>query len=345
LKPGQLQSTSSIPFYLAIDVSILLPPIRTIPNVTLIDLTSLFLLTASHFPPSSKDLEAVVFLPLFIKGIGAYISHMDKSVRRCGMLVAEVVAHMAGKKLDFGDWDGDDSGKLWCRQMRDLIKARDVDANILVLDGALGQNGAGTSSTTTTIPVDRVPPTEPPVAPTKATFITPKSGYDSDDSLVGYISPGSSRSASPTQSELEEIEKDPTLTVGVKKVPRPVYLAQLGDLIRGTGPKLGSDEPQEADKIEMALNCGEELIRKKRGYGTELGMNPLIPLLTQSHLLAAENAVNLVYGFLALHDNFDSLGFDEKRQGAMNGLIACAPKKAAPCVPSYSVHPSIIYIE
>lgn len=49
-------------------------------------------------------------------------------------------------------------------------------------------------------------------------------------------------------------------------------------------------------------------------------------------MVAEENTVNLVYGFLALHDNFDLPGFDEKRQGALNALVACAPKKAAPCV-------------
>lgn len=48
--------------------------------------------------------------------------------------------------------------------------------------------------------------------------------------------------------------------------------------------------------------------------------------------ITAENAVNLVYGFLALHDNFNSPGFDEKRQGAMNALIACAPRIASPFV-------------
>ncbi|KAF5358532.1 hypothetical protein D9756_001830 [Leucocoprinus leucothites] len=281
-------------------------------------LTSLFLLTVSHFPPSSKDLEAVVFSPLFMQGIGTYISHLDTSVRRCGMLTAEIIASMTNKKLSFEDWDGDDSGKPWCRQMRELIKGRDVDADLSALDAASSQPTVKPTVTTTpTIKSDVSRSiTEPRVPPTKATFITPETGHDSDDSLTGYASPGSSRSVSPTPSELEEIEKDPTLAVGVKKAPRPVYLAQLGDLIRGTGAKLGKDEPHEADKIEMALNVGEELIRKKKDYGTEL----------------AENAVNLVYGFLALHDNFDSPGFDEKRQGAMNALVACAPRNAAPAL-------------
>jgi hypothetical protein len=60
--------------------------------------------------------------------------------------------------------------------------------------------------------------------------------------------------------------------VTAKKVARPVYLKQLGDLLRSSGGKTSSDDPHEADKIEMGLNCAEELIRKKRDYGTELGM-------------------------------------------------------------------------
>lgn len=204
----------------------------------------------------------MVFSPLFMQGIGNYISHLDTSVRRCGMLTAEIIAQLTNKKLSFGDWDGDDSGKPWCRQMRDLIRKRDVDADT----GALQDRLTKASSTTGTPNTGLFPK-----VPAKAAFITSETGYDSDDSLTGYASLGSSRSASPTPSELEEIEKDPTLHVGVKKVARPVYLAQLGDLIRGTGTRLGSDEPQEADKIEMALDCGEELIRKRKEYGTELG--------------------------------------------------------------------------
>jgi telomere length regulation protein len=33
------------------------------------------------------------------------------------MLAAEVVATRAGKNLDFGDWDGDDDGKPWTRDL------------------------------------------------------------------------------------------------------------------------------------------------------------------------------------------------------------------------------------
>jgi telomere length regulation protein len=187
------------------------------------------------------------------------------------MLVAEVVAHRADKKLDFGDWDGDGTGKAWTRELRFLITARDIDADIDIEEPALSSNTV--DSVVKEICTDSAPQPFDNLKETHRQLpivATANTGYDSDDSLTGYASP-SSRSTSPTPSELEEIEHDPSLRVGVKKIPRPVYLAQLGELVRSTSG-LNSNEPeQEADKMEMALNCGEELIRKKQGYGMELG--------------------------------------------------------------------------
>ena len=181
------------------------------------------------------------------------------------MLAAEVAANLAGKKLDFGDWDGDDYGKAWARELRKLLKVRDVDASIDILEAS--KPDAEDAEQTKLSPNI---PSGLGVA-SRLTLKEPSAGYDSDDSLAGYASPGSSRSPSPTPSDLEAIEKEPSLNVGVKKVPRPVYLAQLGELFRSTGGPKSSDDPHEADKIEMALTCAEELIRKKKGYGTELG--------------------------------------------------------------------------
>jgi telomere length regulation protein len=185
---------------------------------------------------------------------------MDNTVRHCGMLVAEVVAQNAGKKLDFHDWVGDDAGKPWTRELRQLIKVRDVDTLLDVPESSHSRQDGSESS------AEPPPPKRPRQKQSEAT-----SGHESDDSMTGYASSTSSRSPSPTPSELDEIEKDPTLQVGVKKIPRPVYLAQLGEMVRSTGGLKANDASQEADKIEMALNCAEELIRKRRNYGTELG--------------------------------------------------------------------------
>ena len=44
----------------------------------------------------------------------------------------------------------------------------------------------------------------------------------------------------------------------------------------------------------------------------------------------AENATNLALVTLALNDPFNLDDFDEKRQGLLNALVACAPKQVGP---------------
>ena len=173
------------------------------------------------------------------------------------MLVAEEVAHRTGKELDFKDWDGDDGGKPWAREVRQLFAHKDVDVqeHQLVIEEIIEEDAFE-------------PPDESAQLPQPS--LSPPEDYDSDDSLTGYAAP-SSRSPSPTLSELAEIERDPTLHVGKVKIVPPVYLAQLGEMIRGTSGLKTGQESQEAEKVEIALNVAEELIRRKRGYGTELG--------------------------------------------------------------------------
>ncbi|KAF8270409.1 telomere length regulation protein-domain-containing protein [Lactarius quietus] len=249
-------------------------------------LTLLLLNVISHLPSSSATLQDLAISGPFIRSIGTYIGHLDPSIRRCGMLVAEEAAHRTGKELDFKDWDGDDGGKPWAREVRQLFAHKDVDVQEyqLAVEEIIEEEAFE-------------PPDES--AQISQSSATPPEDYDSDDSLTGYAAP-SSRSPSPTLSELAEI------------VP-PVYLVQLGEMIRGTSGLKTDQESQEAEKVEIALNVAEELIRRKRGYGTELD----------------ENAVNLVHALVGLHDNYDLDGFDAKRQGALNALVACCPQKAA----------------
>ncbi len=193
------------------------------------------------------------------------------------MLVGEEVARGSGKTLNFGGWDGqaegDGDGRLFCRKIRELTRERDADCEedlaVIELEPENLQDfvqeimsPASTTATETRRTSSRKP-----------TITTLPSGYDSDDSLTGYISsPSSSRSPSPTPSELAEIEKDPTLNVTKTKVVRPVYLAQLGEMVRPTSGVKAEEGPEEVTKIEVALGVAEELIRKKRAYGTELGV-------------------------------------------------------------------------
>ncbi|KAJ4488144.1 telomere length regulation protein-domain-containing protein [Lentinula aciculospora] len=266
--------------------------------------TSIFLLTISYFPSLSPELISLVLSADFINGISVYINSMDNTIRHCGMLVAEVAAQRAGKSLDFKDWDGDDNGKPWARNLRALLANRDIDVD------ADGLDERDTFPDVVASGAAQVEKSEPRKAAIKS------GGYDSDDSITGYDSVPSSRSNSPTPSELEEIEKDPSLNIGRNKIPRPVYLAQLGAMLRSMGGMAKDNVAEEADRIEIALGCAEELIRRKKDYGTEL----------------EENAVNLAYGLAGLQDNYDLDNFNDLRQNALTALVACCPRKAAPCI-------------
>ncbi|KAH8107150.1 telomeric DNA binding protein [Cristinia sonorae] len=288
--------------------------------------TAFLLLTLSYLPSSSAAPGAVNDLalsPPFVTATSAYIGHLDPSIRRCGMLVAEEVARGAGKSLNFGDWEGDKDGRAWCRSLRLLL--RQVDSEVAIAEDSDDENEDEAIAD---------PISQPRSPSPKRHFGQPKAEtvYDSDDSLTGYASsPRSSRAASPTPSDLDEIEKDPTLRVGQKKVARPVYLAQLGEMIRPTSGMKADGEGGAVTKVEIALNSAEELIRRKRNYGTELGvLNSSECPECSPDSCADENAVNLVYGFIGLQDNYELEGFSQKRQAALNALVACSPRTAAP---------------
>ncbi|TEB06292.1 hypothetical protein FA13DRAFT_1807224 [Coprinellus micaceus] len=273
-------------------------------------LTSLLLLAASYFKIDSQPMRDLSFNPAFIQGVSRYLGRQDASVRRCGLLVGREIARMSGKSLEFGVWDGDDSGKVWARTLRRLIQGRDVDV-------VLGTVDAETAPKATPGVVDDAE-VEEFVSPAERKAAMVEEVEERQPEKVQFKSTAQG-SASPSPSEIEEIEKDPTLNVAVK-VQRPVCLRQLGDLLRGTGQKAKSYEPHEADKIEMALNYAEELIRKKRDYEQNWVS------------IASVNAVNLEYSLLSLNDNYDLDDFAAKRQGALNVLVACAPRQAAPAL-------------
>ena len=290
------------------------------------DITTLFLVLLSYSPSSANNLA---LSPTFISAIGTYIKHLDPTIRRCGMLVAEEVATLAGKRLDFGDWEGGDADRAWARSLRVLIKERDIDAEDIqpFVKDQQESHKQDELSPTKVNPLD-------PAASKHAIRVGNTTEPDSDDdSVQGYDSEDDSdRAPSPTPSELEEIERDPTLNVGVKKIPKPVYLAQLGELVRSTGVGLKSAANDEPDKIEMALSCGEDLIRRKRHFGMELGRCRKHPRHeTRLNLSATEeNTVNLVYAFVGLQNSYELGGFSAKRQGILTALVACCPKKSAP---------------
>lgn len=271
---------SNIPFSSIINVSFIEEECNAPTDSIIKDVTALLLLVLSYLPASPTNPGAVNDLalsPRFVNAISTYLSHLDPSVRRCGMLAAEEVASGAGKKLDFGEWDGDQPGKAWSRDVRLLTRNVDSAVDMKVDSDDEGDTDVDAKFESDVSPKEAVPDTS------RRSFRQARveTVEDSDDeSLSGYTSsPASSRSPSPTPSELEEIEKDPTLRVGHKKVVRPVYLAQLGEMIRPTTGLKADNEEHEVRRIEVGLNAAEELIRRKSNYGTELG-EPRTPVVS-----------------------------------------------------------------
>lgn len=243
---------------------------------TLLDISTLFILVLRSFPPNSPPLFELSTSPQFLSALTHYLSHHDRTIRHLGMLTAEVVSSLAlregAEPLDFKVWEGDEGGKDICRHLRTLeVDWRAFDKESQSLLG-WETSAEPRSPLTQLLPIIKSPRVSSPPSmkrtKKKRTRTSAKITVlsDSDDSLTGYASADSatsSRSASPTPSDLDEYIEDPTLYAPKKKkVPRPVYLAQLGELLSSR------DDPE---KLETGLKWGEALVRRKQGFGLELG--------------------------------------------------------------------------
>lgn len=257
-------------------------------------LTSLLLVATSYLPPASGFVQGIILSPAFLTAVGSYISHTERPVRLCGMLVAEILSSMGGKTLTFDVWEGNDEATLWAQRIRKLTGARTLDTGADAR-GSPTQHHVQLSSKTST--------EEDP-----GFFATVD--FDSDDSLTGYASPVSTRSISP---ELMEGEEEPYPNVFIKKVSVPTYLSQLIILLAGNG---NDGDVTQAEKLEIALDSAENLIRSRKSFGTEM----------------EENASLLASTLLGLQDKYNLPQFDIKRQAALNALVASCPHLAAPCL-------------
>ncbi|WVO18553.1 hypothetical protein L204_106272 [Cryptococcus depauperatus] len=325
-------------------------------------LTHVLLLAISLITPYSQWLVNLSHRPKFILTFQSYLSHPDPSIRRLGMVVAEIMSELTvpettqvnqtkeadeieelrkGLEIDENDnadmkpmvsanvdssrlkfkgmWDGYGDGKEEARWLRECVGVRDGDAAI---DGSeeewlLGWRAKQMKSPTNLIssppPAQQTAsllPEKPNSKPQKKPRIVMLDPDQQDDPLVGYesSSPSSTRAPSPTAEYLEEIAADPSLgldEVNKKKAQRPLYIPQLTALLK---------EREKPECVEMGLQWGEGLVRAKREFGTEL----------------AENAVGVTLMVLGLNDKFQIEEFEDKRQGLLSSLVACAPKQVAP---------------
>lgn len=91
-----------------------------------------------------------------------------------------------------------------------------------------------------------------------------------------------------------------------KQLRPPIYICELGPLLR----------ENERDSVRMGLKYGEDLIRRKAGWGGEV----------------EENAIDLALALLSIHNNFRISQFEERRIGALTALLVASPARIGPCL-------------
>ncbi|KIR53446.1 telomere length regulation protein [Cryptococcus gattii Ru294] len=331
-------------------------------------LTHVLLLSLSLLPTYSPWLTQLSHRSRFILAFQSYLSHPDPSIRRLGMVVGEIMSELTipeteedqsekkkqedeieelrkglevdednmdktpktttpgsgSVRLKFkGMWEGTGDGREESRWLRDNVGVNDANARIGDEDEQwlLGWKDIPSTSTAEPQPIPissqgrratRPASTKPssPRPRKKKPKIIMLDPDQQNDPLSGYASSSSSssRAPSPTPEYLDEIAADPSLGLdeaNKKKVKRPVYIPQLVALLK---------ERDKPESVEMGLKWGERLVRAKREFGVEL----------------AENAVGIALMVLGLNDNFDIEDFEEKKQGLLNALVACAPRQVTP---------------
>ena len=91
-----------------------------------------------------------------------------------------------------------------------------------------------------------------------------------------------------------------------KQLRPPIYIGELAPLLR----------ENERDSVRMGLKYGEDLIRRKAGWGGEV----------------EENAIDLTLALLSIHNNFRISQFEQRRVGALTALVVASPTRIGPCL-------------
>ncbi|BGP23726.1 telomere binding protein [Rhodotorula toruloides] len=318
------------------------------------NLTTLLLALVVYLPRLRPDLVTLSRSPTFLSAVSTHLSLVAPLQRLLGMLVAEVVSartvNSTGelKALDFGAaiWDGDSPEKSRIRQLRGLLAEVEsaatgkVEGWQDVLRGLysteLSSPRAPAPAPTDSAPSKLTIVEEPPVQPTKPKrpMISIIGDDDSDDDFEPLPLP-----PSPSEATLEALASDdPALyhsafpsqqaaTAGPAggssqtrkrgKLRPPVYIPELVAYLKGEDPQGAKEEADgEAERVEMGLKEGEALVRRKAGWGGEL----------------RENAVDLAFALMGLHNKFELHDFERHKQSILVALVVACPTEVAPAV-------------
>lgn len=250
---------------------------------SLTDLSTLLLLTITALPLQHPAVVKLSTSPAFLNAISAHLGLMRPTQRFVGMLVAEIVSSRSVvpdgpvAALRFGDlWDGEEEERAVARQLRELTGRK--------LNGAGWQEDLRARWTAS----PSAPPMSRPRSIKKAplpTTTAPKRPLisiidDPDDFRPfplppapsnDYIESLSSADAGVYSTTMPSASNE-TATRRRGKLRAPVYIPELVAYLKGQPPEGGKEQEDEiAQRIEMALREGEGLIRRKRGWGGELG--------------------------------------------------------------------------
>lgn len=321
------------------------------------DLTTLLLLSITSLPLLDPTIVTISRSPAFLNAIGALLSVQKPETRRQGMLVAEIISQRslpvsgAVSPLSFGDAlngnaDGRDSVSLLRRMMKREYKSTDAATEWF--------KESKHRWTTSTSP-HRI---SPPPARSIAAPISPSTPIlPVKRPLISIIDPDDlqphSLPSPPSESYLSTLASDDpslyatslpstkvTSTRRRGKLRAPVYIPELVAYLKGIEPDGGTEEKSEeqAERVEMGLREGEMLIRRKKGWGGELGKHYIsdMSLVSVAHVrlnrCTEENAVNLVIAVIGLQDSFELDNFDQHKLSIMSALVACCPTKVSPYV-------------
>ncbi|TIA78207.1 hypothetical protein E3P98_03934 [Wallemia ichthyophaga] len=223
--------------------------------------------------------------------IPTYLSLPNPFSKLLGMLVAQHLANFDGvDRLVFGEdaFSGSGLGRAEIQGVIELLNRAKTD------DGSVPD------------PIIE----QPPEASTSSSPEVQEESDSDDDSIVGYEIDEDKTQVNKPDSDDEEAANDPTI-LSKRKIGRPVYIAELNDMLRHDG-KEGNEA---AVSQEVALKWAAALINDKR-----------------EHRELLENSNNLTFTLLTLQDQFALSDFEELRSEALRVLVVCSPQRAGLCL-------------
>lgn len=307
-------------------------------------------------PPCSPIVIKLSRSGPFLAAVNSHLTLLRPTTRLLGMLVAEMVSARTVdpkgemKALDFGEvWNGESQDQKLMKNIRKLVSEGSAEVVIEWQEDARVRWAGLRPSAVPSPPTERTNPKPsrptPPAAPLpqfKKPLITIINDSDDESDLKPYPLP-----APPSKSYLDTLTSDdPSLYATTLpstnnssasrrrgKLRAPVYISELTAYLKGKVPEGGEDKPdEEAERIESGLKEGTGLIRRKAGWGGELGSYCLLWLSRSAQLtqIIDENAVDLAFTLMGLQDPFEIENFDTLKLDLLIALVASSPKLVAP---------------